>query len=240
MIRKLIRSEYLAYRAILKKVPPLALTTLVLAVVLMNLLANKELFHTEWVALDCGFVLSWIPFLLMECFCKVYGGSDALRLSVLAITINLLTFIVFKLVSLTPGMWGGYYDTGLIEVNDALNGMVGGSTWIVLGSALAMAVSSAANSLTNMAVAGLIKSGGFREFAARSYISTGFSQFVDNFVFALVVSIPLFGWSMKQALFCSLTAAGFELLMEILFSGMAYRLAGRWAEETDGNNLKKQ
>lgn len=229
MIRKLIISVYQGYRTILGKVPSLALTTFVLAVVMMNLLANKELFHTDWVALDCGFVLSWIPFLLMDCFCKVYGGKDALRLSILAIAINLLTFGIFKLVSLTPGMWGGYYATGLSEVNDALNDTIGGSTWIVLGSALAMAVSSAANSLTNMAVAAIMKTGGFREFAARSFISTAISQFIDNFVFALVVSVPLFGWSMRQAVFCSITAAGFELLMEVLFSGVGYRLAARWS-----------
>lgn len=229
MIRETVRSEYGKYRTILEKVPSLALTTFVLAVVMMNLLANKELFHTDWVALDCGFVLSWIPFLLMDCFCKVYGGKDALRISILAIAINLLTFGIFKLISLTPGMWGGYYATGLTEVNDALNGTIGGSTWIVLGSALAMAVSSAANSLTNMAVAGIMKSSGFREFAARSFISTAISQFVDNFVFALVVSVPLFGWSFKQAVFCSITAAGFELLMEVLFSGVGYKLSRRWA-----------
>ena len=223
----MIRSEYRAYRTILNKVPSLALTTFVLAVVMMNLLANKELFHTDWVALDCGFVLSWIPFLLMDCFCKVYGGRDALRISILAIAINLLTFGIFKLVSLTPGMWGGYYSTGLTEVNDALNVTIGGSTWIVLGSAFAMTVSSAANSAINMAVAGIIKTGGFKEFAARSFISTAVSQFIDNFVFALVVSVPLFGWSMKQALLCSVTAAGFELVMEILFSRFGYKLATR-------------
>lgn len=229
MIRETVRSEYGKYRTILEKVPSLALTTFVLAVVMMNLLANKELFHTDWVALDCGFVLSWIPFLLMDCFCKVYGGKDALRISILAIAINLLTFGIFKLISLTPGMWGGYYATGLTEVNDALNVTIGGSTWIVLGSALAMAVSSAANSLTNMAVAGIMKSSGFREFAARSFISTAISQFLDNFVFALVVSVPLFGWSFKQAVFCSITAAGFELLMEVLFSGIGYRLTRQWS-----------
>ena len=238
MIRKLIRSEYQGYRAILEKVPSLALTTFVLAVVMMNLLANKELFHTDWVALDCGFVLSWIPFLLMDCFCKVYGGRDALRISILAIAINLLTFGIFKLVSLTPGMWGGFYATGLTEVNDALNDTIGGSTWIVLGSAFAMAVSSAANSIINMAVAGIIRSGGFSEFAARSFISTGISQFIDNFVFALVVSVPLFGWSLRQALFCSITAAGFELIMEILFSGTGYKLAERWSR--DGNHPMPQ
>lgn len=225
----MIRSEYNGYRAILGKVPSLALTTFVLAVVMMNLLANKELFHTEWVALDCGFVLSWIPFLLMDCFCKAYGGKDAMRISIVAIAINLLTFGIFKLVSLTSGMWGGYYATGLVEVNDALNDTIGGSTWIVLGSALAMAVSSVANSFTNMAVARIIKSGGFREFAARSFISTAISQFIDDFVFALAVSIPLFGWSLRQSVFCSLTAAVFELLLEVLFSGLGYRLARRWS-----------
>lgn len=229
MIRELIKSEYRGYREILEKVPSLALTTFVLAVVMMNLLANKELFHTDWVALDCGFVLSWIPFLLMDCFCKVYGGRDALRISILAIAINLLTFGIFKLVSLTPGMWGEYYATGLTEVNDALNGTIGGSTWIVFGSAFAMAVSSAANSIVNMALAKILKSGGYREFATRSFISTAISQFIDNFVFALVVSVPLFGWTFKLSLFCSLTAAGFELLMEMMFSVAGYRMANRLA-----------
>lgn len=230
MISKLIKTEYRAYRDILGKVPSLALTAFVLAVVSMNLLANKELFHTDWVALDCGFVLSWIPFLLMDCFCKVYGGRNALRISVLAIAINLLSFGIFKLVSLTPGMWGGYYATGLTEVNDALNETVGGSTWIVLGSAIAMAASSLANSLCNIGVARLMKSGGYGEFAARSFISTAIAQFIDNFVFALIVSVPLFGWSLKQAVFCSITAAGFELLMEVLFSGVGYRLSKSWTK----------
>ena len=229
MIKGLVRSEYRAYRAILDKVPSMALATFILAVVMMNLLANKELFHTDLVALDCGFVLSWIPFLLMDCFCKVYGGRDALRISILAITINLLTFGILKLVSLTPGMWGAYYSTGLVEANDVLNDTIGGSTWIVLGSALAMAASAAVNSLTNMAVSGIIRSGGFREFAARSFISTAISQFIDNFVFALVVSIPLFEWTFRQAVFCSLTAAGFEMLMEVLFLGVGYRLTARWS-----------
>lgn len=222
-MKQKIRNECRDFRAILRRVPPLALTVFVLAVVMMNLLANKELFHTDWVALDCGFVLSWIPFLLMDCFCKVYGGKNALRISITAIAINLLTFSIFKLISLTPGMWGGYYSSGLKEVNDALNGTIGGSTWIVFASAFAMAVSSAANSITNMAVARIVKTGGYSEFAARSFISTAISQFIDNFIFALIVSVPLFGWSMKQAAFCSITAACFELIMEILFSGIGYR-----------------
>lgn len=230
MIKEYLVREYREYRVLLGKVPPMALTAFILAVVSMNLLANKELFHSAWIALDCGFVLSWIPFLLMDCFCKVYGGRAAVRISILAIAVNLLTFGIFKLVSLTPGMWGEYYSTGLPEVNEALNDTVGGSSWIVLGSALAMAASSIVNALANISVARLLRIGGFGEFAARSFISTAVAQFVDNLVFALVVSIPLFGWTLRQAILCAVTAAAFELLMEILFSGAGYRLAGRWME----------
>lgn len=213
------------YKALLKRVPSLLLTFLVLSVVSMNLLANKELFRADWIALDCGFLISWIPFLIMDVVCKVYGGKAAARLSIVAITINLLFFLVFKLVSITPGMWGAFYDTGSIEVNEALNSTIGGSSWIVLGSAFAMVVSSVSNSLVNAAIARLHGKDGFGNFALRSFISTGVSQFVDNFVFALVVSVPLFGWSMTQVLVCSATAALFELLLEVLFSVPGYKLS---------------
>lgn len=211
--------------ALLKSIPPLLLTVLVLSVVSMNLLANKELFRTEWLALDCGFTLSWIPFLIMDAVCRAFGGKAALRLSVISILINLVLFAIFKAVSMTPGMWGSYYDSGLYEVNDALNNTIGGSTWIVLGSAFSMAVASLVNSLVNMLVARFTRKDNFKAFAARSFISTAFSQFTDNLLFALIVSVPLFGWNMRQALICSVVAAGFELGTEILFSGLGFRLS---------------
>ena len=230
MVKQFIKSEFEDYKAILRKVPSLALAVLVLSVVSMNLLANKELFHTDWVALDCGFVLSWIPFIIMDCICKVFGGRAAAKISILAVGINLATFMVFKLVSLTPGMWGEYYSTGLMAVNDSLNKTIGCSTWIVLGSALAMVISSIVNSIVNIATARKLSGDNYREFATRSFISTAIAQFVDNLVFATVVSIPLFGWTIRQALFCSLTAAGFELLLEVCFSGLGYRLTKTWRD----------
>lgn len=209
----------------MKKIHPLVLTVLVLSVVSMNLLANKELIRTEWVALDCGFILSWIPFLIMDAVCRAHGGRTAAGISLLAIGINLILFAVFKLIMLTPGMWGAYYDTGMTEVNDALNRTIGGSSWIVMGSAVAMAASSLTNSGVNMAVASLLRKDNYGAFAVRSFVSTAVSQFVDNLVFALLVSVPLFGWNMKQALMCSAVAAGFELCVEIAFSAFGYKLS---------------
>ena len=164
----------------------------------------------------------------MDCLCKIYGGKTAAVVSIFGIVINLLFFGVFHLIALTPGMWGEYYATGLTEVNDALNATIGGSTWIVLGSALAMAVSSVVNSATNIGIARLLSwckvTASFKEFALRSWVSTALSQVVDNFVFALVVSIPLFGWNLTQAIVCSITAAALELFAEMVFSPLTYKL----------------
>lgn len=216
------------FRSTIGQVPSVILTILVLTIVSMNLLANKELVRTEWLALDCGYVLSWIPFLIMDYLCKQYGGKTASAVSIFAILINLVVFVIFHLVSLTPGMWGEYYATGLTEVNDALNATIGGSTWIVLGSALAMAVSSVVNSATNIGIARVLSwckvTASFKEFALRSWVSTALSQVVDNFIFALVVSIPLFGWNLTQAFICSITAAALELFAEMVFSPIAYKL----------------
>ena len=227
MIHSFLQSEMREYRVLLKKIPSLILVALVLTVVSMNMLANKELFRADWIALDCGFLLSWIPFLIMDTVCKVYGGSAAARLSILSIAINLILFGFFKLVSLTPGMWSAYYSTGSAEINAALNATIGGSSWIVLGSALALAVSSLANSVINSAVAGLLRKENFNSFLIRSSVSTAVSQFIDNLIFATVVSIPLFGWSVRQALICSATAATFELILEVCFSGFGYNLSKR-------------
>lgn len=209
----------------IRKIHPLVLSVLILSVVSMNLLANKELFRTDWIALDCGFILSWIPFLIMDAICKAFGGKTAAAVSLLAIGINLAVFGIFKLVSLAPGMWGAYYDTGSVEVNDALNRTIGGSSWIVLASAMAMSVSSVTNSAINISVSKFLRKDTYATFAIRSFVSTVISQFIDNFIFAVTVSVTLFGWSMKQALVCSATAALFELAMEIIFSGFGYKLS---------------
>ena len=49
---------------------------------------------------------------------------------------------VLGMLAHAPGMWGAYYDTGMVEVNTALNATIGGTWYVVLGSSLAMLVSA--------------------------------------------------------------------------------------------------
>ena len=230
----LIKRELEDYRILLRNIPSLVISLFIVSVIMMNLLANKELFSVKYLALDCGFTISWISFLCMDMVCKRFGGKAAAKISILAMAVNLAACLIFKLLSLTPGMWGEYYSTGMTEVNDALNATIGGSWYVVLGSSTAMVCAAICNSLINHSIAKRLRVGGYRSFAARSFISTGIAQFVDNFVFAVIVSLHFFGWTWTQILFCSLTGAAMELLCEVIFSPIGYRVSENWEKENVG------
>ena len=230
----LIKRELEDYRVLLRNIPSLVITLFVVSVIMMNLLANKELFSVKYLALDCGFVLSWISFLCMDMICKRFGAKPAAKISILAMVINLAACGVFKLMSLSPGMWGEFYSTGSMDVNNALNATIGGSWYVVLGSSLAMLCAAICNSAINHGIAKRLRISGYKAFAARSFVSTGIAQFVDNFMFATVVSLHFFGWTWTQVFFCSLTGAVMELLCEVVFSPMGYKVSQQWEEDEVG------
>ena len=230
----LIRRELDDYRILMRNVPSIVISLFIVSVIMMNLLANKELISMRYLALDCGFCLSWISFLCMDMICKRFGGKAAAKVSVLSLAINLCACLIFKLLSLTPGMWGEYYSTGMVEVNNALNATFGGSWYVVFGSSTAMLVSAITNSLINHGIARRLNFGGYKAVAVRSFVSTGIAQFVDNLVFAVIVSYHFFGWTATQVFFCSLTGALMELLCEVVFSPFGYKVSRQWEEEHVG------
>jgi uncharacterized PurR-regulated membrane protein YhhQ (DUF165 family) len=232
---QLIKRELEDYRILLRNVPSLVITLFVVSVIMMNLLANKELLSVKYFALDCGFVLSWISFLCMDMICKRFGPKAAAKVSILALVINLCATLVFKLMSMTPGMWGEYYSTGMTEVNDGLNATFGGSWYVVFGSSVAMLAAAVCNSFINQTVAKRLRTDGYKAFAMRSFISTGIAQFVDNLTFAVLVSYYFFGWTAAQVIVCSLTGAAAELLFEVIFSPVGYRVCRTWEIEGVGS-----
>lgn len=236
-IKSFIQRELEDYKYLLRSIPSLTVTLFVVSVIAMNILANKELFNTSYLALDCGFSLSWLSFLLMDVICKRFGAKAATKISILAIFLNLALTGIFKLLSLTPGMWGEFYTTGSLDVNNALNVTIGGTWYVVIGSAIAMAIASVVNSIVNVSVAKVTHDdGSYKKFALRSFVSTATAQFVDNLVFALIVSKVFFGWTWTQVLMCSLTGAVMELLCEIVFSPFGYKVSREWEKEGVGNS----
>ena len=96
-------------------------------------------------------------------------------------------------------------------------------------------MSAFVNNFLNYGIGRLLRSReGFGRFALRSYVSTFVGQFVDNLVFALLVSRIFFGWTLLQCFTCAATGALCELLFEVVFSPVGYRISLRITARREG------
>ena len=226
---KAIRHEIEDCAVLLRNIPSVVMALFVVSIILMNLLANREIITgVPWLALDCGLLVSWMSFLAMDMLTKRFGPKASVKLSLVAVGINLLVCIILFVVSRVPGNWAAFYDFEMQEVNQALDNTFGGTWYILMGSTIACLVASVVNAVVNSSVGHLCKTDGFGAYMARSYISTLVGQFLDNFVFALIVSHTFFGWTLLQCVTCSLTGCIVELLCEVVFSPIGYRVCKGW------------
>jgi len=237
---KKLSKELKEIKVLLRSVPPLMLALFILSVVLMNLLANKSIDTGSWtwLALDSGIVISWLSFLTMDMMVKRFGPKAATSISIVAIVINLGVSLVFMVVSMIPGFWGeSYVEVGGDLINRALNNTISGTWYILLGSTIAFLASSVLNNILNHIIGKLLKkhSGTFLEYSMRSYLSTMIAQFADNLIFAFIVSYNFFGWSIIQCISCAATGALVELVCEIIFSPIGYRVVRKWEKNGVGN-----
>ncbi|MCH5295428.1 MAG: VUT family protein [Treponema sp.] len=239
-----LKKESAGFRLLLRSIPSVTVSVFILSVVCANLMANKELVSFRFLALDCGFVFSWIMFLCMDVICKRWGAKASIQISALALVINLCVCGIFALLALAPGKWGQSYvyaePSAAYEVNKSLNATFAGTWYVVLGSALAFMVSSCVNAVLNAGAGKFLaargKHDGFAAFAFRSYISTAVAQLADNLIFAVTVSKIFFGWTWTQVVACSCAGVVAELLAEVIFSGLGYRVLCIWEKDSVGKD----
>lgn len=219
---------------LLRCIPATAVSLFVVSVICMNLLANKTLVQTEWIALDGGILISWLSFMCMDIITKHFGPKASTKVAVLASMINLLTCAIFYIVSIIPSNAGDY---------SALNEILGGTWFILLGSTAAFLISAALNNFLNWTIGKAFRNNpdSRTAYAARTYISTLIGQFADNFIFSVIVFVwfaPIFWdgfhWTVLQCVTCALTGAVAELLMEILFSPFGYAIVKKWKKHDIG------
>ena len=229
----------------LRSIPSPVVAAYVVAVISMNLLANKLVpLPVDFVVIDCGIFLSWMAFLTMDIVTRHFGPRAATILSAFALITNLVTCLIFFGCSRLPGIWGESYVEGSEAIiNSALDNTFGGAWYVLLGSSIAFFSSSVVNNLLNYAIGKKVddkKSGkrNFGTYAVRSYVSTFIGQFVDNLVFALIVSHVFFDLSLAQCFFCAFTGAIVELLCEVVFSPIGYRITLNWEKDNVGKEYK--
>ncbi len=232
--REAIRHARLEFHILLKSIPATVVTLFVVSVVCMNLLANKTLLQLEWIALDGGILISWLSFMCMDMITKHFGPKASNWISILAVAINLLTCLIFFVASAIPSNAGDYR---------AFNNIFGGTWFILLGSTIAFLASAVVNNRLNWIIGKCFRKNpdGKMAFAASAYISTFIGQFLDNFIFSVIVFVicaPIFWdgfhWTVLQCAMCALTGAVAELIMEIAFSPIGYRITKKWQAEAVG------
>ena len=227
-IRNLIAQTRTETAILLRCIPATAVSLFVVSVISMNLLANKTIVQTGWIALDGGILISWLSFMCMDVITKYFGPKASNTIAVLAACINLLTCLIFYVASIIPSNAGDYTE---------LDSILGGTWFILLGSTVAFLVSAVINNFLNFAVGKAFRKDpdGRLAFVTQTYVSTFIGQFCDNLIFAVIVFMGFapvfwdgFHWTFIQCVTCSLTGATAELLMEVFFSPIGYRIVKKW------------
>lgn len=234
-LKQIVVNEVKDYKMLLRNIPSVTMIFLVISCIGMNIFANRELVNFKYLALDCGFLLSWISFLCMDMLTKRYGAKAAIKLSLLALAFNLVWCGISFVISNIGNNWSAYYTYNSDIANSALNDTFGGTWYVLLGSTCAMAIASIVNAIINAGIGKICKKDSFGTYALRSYVSTAIGQFVDNMIFALMVSVVFFGWNMVQVVMCSITGAVCELLAEVIFSPIGFRVCRKWEINGIGN-----
>lgn len=219
---------------LLRCIPSTVVSLFVVSVVCMNLLANKTLLQLDWIALDGGILISWLSFMCMDIITKHFGPKASTKVSILASAINILTCLIFFVASAIPSNVSDY---------SAFDGIFGGTWFILLGSTIAFLSSAALNNMLNWSIGLAFQHNPDSRLAwnMQTYISTFIGQFFDNFLFSLIVFVgfaPIFWdgfhWTVLQCVTCALTGAAAELIMEILFSPIGYRIVTNWKKNSVG------
>jgi uncharacterized integral membrane protein (TIGR00697 family) len=235
-IRNFIRREKKETAILLRCIPASVSTLFAVSVICMNLLANKTLLQLDWIAIDAGMLISWLSFMCMDVITMHFGSKASNRISILAASVNLLTCLIFFVASIIPSNAGSFAD---------FNKIFGGTWFILLGSTVAFLLSACINNIINRSIGKMFKENPDSKtaYATRTYISTFIGQFFDNFIFSLIVFVgfaPIFWdgfhWTVLQCFTCAMTGAVAELIMEILFSPLGYRIVTGWKQ----NNIGKE
>ena len=233
-MKERIKKSWIEFKLLLRSIPATVVTLFVVSVICMNLLANKTLIQLDWIALDGGILISWLSFMCMDIITKHFGPKAANRISILAAGINLLTCLIFFVASIIPSTADDY---------TAFNGIFGGTWFILLGSTIAFLASAVINNTMNWMIGKSFRKNpdGKLAYATRTYVSTFIGQFMDNLIFAVIVFMffaPIFWdgfcWTFIQCVMCSLTGALAELVMEIAFSPIGYKITKKWQVESVG------
>lgn len=234
------------WKMLLRSIPGVVTMLFIMATITMNLAANKIVWSgiyindIPFVSITGGVFLSWAVFLVMDIVTKTYGTKAAIKLTVLGALVNAIAVIFLALIALFPAK---YPFEGASNIFDTLFGFEANAApqpWqILISSTIAYIISGIINAIVNGLFGKIFKKNpdGKLAFYCRSYVSTIFGQFVDNFIFgALAFAVFAKFYTFPTLIGIALVGALIELFFEIFFSPIGYRICKKWQSEGVGKD----
>ncbi len=220
-----------------KSVPAWLIALSVVTTVLMNLLANKTLYSDGvYLSIDCGLMVSWVMFLVMDIATQRYGGKASFAITIFDVLVALaMSGIMVGVAAIPESSVSGWFMGD--EAAGSLNGLIGNNYLVILTSLFAFICSSGVDILSNVTIGKLFNKTktfegeankrtfkGFIVYFFRAYGSTFLSQLTDNLVFQgiaypLLFTIPC---SPLSIFLGALLAAVVELVAEFAFAPVGY------------------
>lgn len=245
-----LKKELHETKVLFKGLPAIPFTMVCLSFILMNLLATVALYNEWWIAGDVGIIVSWLAFLFGDMFVKRYGAKGSIKIQLAALLVALFTMSILAAGSaIENAVYASYIQSGEYYPMLSLfswefnveNGMV--TLWTLGASAAAFIIATVFNAIiSKFILVKFKKRTSFKAYATAAYISTFIGQFVDNIVFAFLFTffasrIGLWGMSPLSGLAmttCAITGAVLELILEVIFSPIGFKVAEKWRKEGIG------
>lgn len=232
-----MKKFFKSYVDAFKSVPAWLVALSVVTTVLMNLLANKTLYSDGvYLSIDCGLMVSWVMFLVMDIVTQRFGGKASFAITIFDVIVALgMSGIMAGVAAIPESAVSGWFQTE--EAAATLNGLVGNNYLVILVSLFAYICSSGVDILSNVTIGKLFNKTktfegegnkrtfkGFIVYFFRAYGSTFLSQLTDNLVFQAIAYPCLFTipCSPLSIFLGALLAALVELALEFVFAPIGY------------------
>ena len=222
-----------------REIPALTTVCFVLSVVLMNLLANVSLVTVSWLAIDAGILLSWVSFVVMDIICRRFGATAANILTIFALLVNISIILLFNIVRWIALATPEFNSWLAVGTGSSFLDVMAGDWHVVVSSSIALLAGAFSQNAINVIIKKALKPGHpVKAFMVASYISTALGQFIDNLVFAIFAHWIFVIWGTPLTLLQVITFAAsqaiIELLSEVIFSPLGYRIVHKWEQRGVG------
>lgn len=232
-----LKKEWNETKVLFRCMPTIPFAFLVVSLIAMNFLANRG-GAIGPIPFDCGIIVSWVVFLASDMLVKRFGAKASIKINLAALILQLVAVGIMALGALIP--FATYGATA--EESQVFTAIFVAAPWPLFAGAGAALIGNIVNAVISKFILLKFKDRtSAKAYVTASWVSTSFGQFVDNFMFGIFFSMwqPWFldcGTFQAVLHLIPMSALGMviELLCQVVFSPVGFRIAERWRKNNVG------